>query len=158
LFTRQPVANPTQHEVVAHAPWPFQILLVDVECDFYDSASTTILDRPTSVHVPPNVPAEFIATLRQFSSDATALVTYLAITRPFLQAELNVKAHEGGELTSGLVDYAATHDFPPQDFVRRFSLPTRKSKVKTQVRLANGQLVTSSTVCDITFDLARQEF
>jgi methyl coenzyme M reductase subunit C len=45
-----------------------------------------------------------------------------------------------------------------KDFVRRFSLPTRKYHVKTQVRLANGQRVTSSTVCDITFELARHEF
>jgi methyl coenzyme M reductase subunit C len=42
--------------------------------------------------------------------------------------------------------------------VRRFSFSTRKSRTKTPVRLANGQRVTSSTVCDITFELARHEF
>jgi hypothetical protein len=41
--------------------------------------------------------------------------------------------------------------------VRRFSLSTRKSKDKTLARLANGQRVTSSTLCDITIELARHE-
>jgi methyl coenzyme M reductase subunit C len=45
-----------------------------------------------------------------------------------------------------------------EDFVRRFALQTRKSLTKTHVRLANGQRVTSSTVCDITFELACHEF
>jgi hypothetical protein len=42
--------------------------------------------------------------------------------------------------------------------VRRFALHTRKLVTKTPVRLANGQSVTSSTVGDITFELARYEF
>jgi hypothetical protein len=37
-------------------------------------------------------------------------------------------------------------------------MPTRKSKVKTRVRIANGQRVTSSRVYNITFKLARHEF
>jgi hypothetical protein len=41
--------------------------------------------------------------------------------------------------------------------VRRFALKTRKSLTKTPVRLAKGQHVTSSTVCDVTFELARHE-
>jgi hypothetical protein len=45
-----------------------------------------------------------------------------------------------------------------EDFARRFSLSTRKSQTKTLARLANGQRVTSSTVIDITFELARHEF
>jgi hypothetical protein len=49
-------------------------------------------------------------------------------------------------------------DFVSKDFVRRFALHTRKSLTKTHVRLANGQRVTSSTVCDVTFELARYEF
>jgi hypothetical protein len=56
------------------------------------------------------------------------------------------------------VDSAATLDFVFEDFVRRFALQTRKFVTKTHVRLANGQRVTSSTVCDITFELARHEF
>jgi hypothetical protein len=44
------------------------------------------------------------------------------------------------------------------DFVRRFALQTRKSPTKTHVRLANGKCVTSSNVCDVTFELARHEF
>jgi hypothetical protein len=59
----------------------------------------------------------------------------------------------------GLVDCAATLDFVSQDFVRHFSIPLRKSKVKTQFPLANGQRVTSSTVCEITFiELASHDF
>jgi hypothetical protein len=42
--------------------------------------------------------------------------------------------------------------------VRRFALRTRKSQTKTRYRLANGQRVTSLTVCDITFELGRHEF
>jgi hypothetical protein len=75
-----------------------------------------------------------------------------------MRTELTVKTHDGGELISGLVDYATTLDFVPEDFVRSFALHARKSLTKTPVRLANGQSVTSSTVCDITFELARHEF
>jgi hypothetical protein len=56
------------------------------------------------------------------------------------------------------MDCAATLDFVSQDFVRRFALQTRKSVTKTHVRLANGKRVTFSTVCDVTFELARYEF
>jgi hypothetical protein len=56
-----------------------------------------------------------------------------------------------------MVDCAATLlDFVSEDFVRRFALQTRKSLTKTHVRLANGH-VTSSTVCDMTFEVARHE-
>jgi hypothetical protein len=60
--------------------------------------------------------------------------------------------------TTGLVDCVATLDFVSEDFARRFSLSTRRSQTKTLVRIANGQRVTSSTVCDIAFELARHEF
>jgi hypothetical protein len=40
--------------------------------------------------------------------------------------------------------------------VRRFALQTRKLLIKTPIRLANGQRMTSSTLYDITFELARQ--
>jgi hypothetical protein len=69
-----------------------------------------------------------------------------------------VKTHDNGHQISGLVNYAATLDFVTEDFVRRFALQTRRSLTKTPVRLANGQRVTSSTVCDVTFELARHEF
>jgi hypothetical protein len=65
---------------------------------------------------------------------------------------------DGGQLISGLVDCAATLDFLSEDIVRRFALYTRKSPTKTPVRLANGQRVTSSIVCDISFELACHEF
>jgi hypothetical protein len=57
-----------------------------------------------------------------------------------------------------MVDCVATLDFVSEDLVRCFALQTRKSLIKTQVRLANGQRVTSSTVCDLTFELTRHEF
>jgi methyl coenzyme M reductase subunit C len=69
-----------------------------------------------------------------------------------------VKTPDGGHQISGLVDCAATLDFVFEDFIQRFALQTRKSLTKTHVRLANGQRVTSSTVCDVTFELARHEF
>jgi hypothetical protein len=69
-----------------------------------------------------------------------------------------VKTLDGGHQISGLVDCAATLDFVSKDFVRHFALKTRKSVTKTHVRLANGQRVTSSTVCDVTFELARHGF
>jgi hypothetical protein len=69
-----------------------------------------------------------------------------------------VKTLDGGHQITGLVDCAATLDFVFEDFVRRFALQTRKSVTKTHVRLANGQRVTSSTVCDVTFELAQHEF
>jgi hypothetical protein len=69
-----------------------------------------------------------------------------------------VKTPDGGHKISGLVDCAPTLDFVSEDFVRRFTLHTRKSLTKTSVRLANGQRVTPSTICDVTFELARNEF
>jgi hypothetical protein len=69
-----------------------------------------------------------------------------------------VKTLDGGHQISGLVDCAATLDCVSEDFVRRFALQTRKSVTKTPIRLANGQRVTSSIVCDVTFELARHEF
>jgi hypothetical protein len=68
------------------------------------------------------------------------------------------KTPNGGHIISGLVDCAATLDFVYEDFVRRFALQTRKSLTKTLVHFANGQRVTSSTVCDVTFEQARHEF
>jgi hypothetical protein len=70
-----------------------------------------------------------------------------------------VKITDGGQLIFGLVDSAAPLlDFVSKDLVIRFYLSTRKSHTKTLVRLANGQRVTSSTVCDTIFEVARHEF
>jgi hypothetical protein len=111
-----------------------------------------------AVPVPPVEAEESIATLRQFSPLATAMLTDLTEARPLIRTELTVKTLDGGHKISGLVDYAATLDFVSKDFVRRFALQTRKFVTKTPVRLANGQRVTSSTVCDVTFELARHQF
>jgi hypothetical protein len=92
---------------------------------------------------------ESIASLRQFFPEATAMLTDLMEARPMIRTELIVKTLDGGQLISGLVDCAATLDFVSEDFVRRFSLTTRKSQTKTLVRFANGQCVTSSTICDL---------
>jgi hypothetical protein len=86
------------------------------------------------------------------------LLTDLTEARPLIRIELIVKTHDGGQRISGLVKCAATLDFVLEDFVRRFALQTRESPTKTPFRLANGQRVTSSIVCDITFELARHEF
>jgi hypothetical protein len=72
------------------------MLLVDADCVFYDPAPTTILDEPTSVHVPPNNHEESIATLRQFCPGPTAPLTDLTETRPLIQTELTVKTLDGG--------------------------------------------------------------
>jgi hypothetical protein len=84
-------------------------------------------------------------------------MTNLTEARPLIRTELSVKTPNGEQLISGLVDCAATLDFVSEDFVRRFALPTRMSLTKTPVRLANGQRVISSIVCDITLELARHE-
>jgi hypothetical protein len=99
-----------------------------------------------------------IATLQQLSPPTTALLTDLTEAGPLIRAELTVKTLDGEHQISGLVDCAATLDFVSEDFVRRFALQTRKSLTKTRVRLANGQRVTSSAVCDVTFGVARSEF
>jgi hypothetical protein len=85
-------------------------------------------------------------------------LTDLTEARPLIRTELTVKTPDGGHQISGLVDCPATLDFVSKDLVRRFALQTRKSVTKTRVRLANGQRVTSSTVCDVTFEQARHEF
>jgi hypothetical protein len=71
---------------------------------------------------------------------------------------VNVKTLDGGQLVTCLVDGASTLDFVSEDFVRRSDLQTRKSPTKTLVKDANGQRVTSSTVYDVTFELARHVF
>jgi hypothetical protein len=97
--------------------------------------------------------------VRKNSIDATALLTYLTEARPLIHTELEVKTLDGEQLISGLVgDCAVALDFVSKAFVTRFSLPTQKSKAKTLGRLANGQRVTSSTVCVMTFEPARHEF
>jgi hypothetical protein len=96
--------------------------------------------------------------MQQFSPEAAALLTDLTEARPLIRIELTVETPDGGHLITGLIDCAATFDFVLEDFVRRIALHTRNSPSKTPVRLANGQRVTSSTVCDITFELARHEF
>jgi hypothetical protein len=158
LFTRQSLKNPAQQEVVALAPWHVQMWLVGSDRAFYDSPTSTTSDQPTSVHVPPAGPEESIATIKQFSMPATTLLTDLTEARPLIRTELTVKTLYGGHHISSLVDCAATLDFVSEDFERRFALRTRKSVTKTLVRLANGQRVTSSTVFDVTFELARHEF
>jgi hypothetical protein len=76
-----------------------------------------------------------------------------------IRTERNVKTPNCGQLISGLVDCDATLDLVLEVFVKRFALHTRKSQTKqTPVRLANGQRVTSSTICDIALELARHEF
>jgi hypothetical protein len=144
--------------VVARAPWLVRLWLVDADCTFYDSTTPTASDQPDSVPVPLDDTEPSIATVRQFSSPATTLLTDLTEARPLIRTKLTVKTLDGGHQISGLVDCAATLDFVSQDFVRRFALLTRKSTTKTPVRLANGQRVTSSTVCDVTFERARHEF
>jgi hypothetical protein len=114
--------DPTRHEVVARAPWHVQLWLDDADCAFYDLAPTTFSDEPTSVLVPRDVPEESIATLRQFSTEATALLTDLIEARPLIRTELIVKTPNGGQLISRLVYCAATLDFVSHDFVRRFAL------------------------------------
>jgi hypothetical protein len=135
--------------VVAPTPWPVQLWLVNADCTFYDHAPTTVLDQPNSVRIPHDDTEESIATLQQFSSTTTALLTDLAEARSLIRTELTTKTYDGGQLISGLADCAATLDFVSQDFVRRFDLQTRKSLTNTPYRLANGQRVTSSTVCDV---------
>jgi hypothetical protein len=144
--------------VVAPSPWLVQLWLIDADCAFYDPTSPTEYDQPISVHVPPYDTEPSIATLQQFSPPATTLLTNLTEGRPLIRTELTVKTHDGGHQISGLVDCVATLDFVSEDFVRRFALQTRKYVTKILVRLANGQRVTSSTVCDVTFELARHEF
>jgi hypothetical protein len=158
LFIRQSLENPTQQEVVARAPWHVQLWLVDATCIFYDQAPTRIPDQPTSVRVPYVDTEESIATLQQFSLTTTALLADLTEARPLIRTELTVKAPDGRRLITRLVDCAATLDFESKDFVRRFALQPLKSLTKTHVRLANGQGVTSSSVCDVTFEPARYEF
>jgi hypothetical protein len=111
LFTRQSLENPAQHEVVAPAPWHVQLWLVDADCAFYDSATPTAPEQPNSVHVPSDDAEPSIATLQQFSSLATALLTDLTEARPLIRNELTVKTPDGGHQISGSVDCAATLDF-----------------------------------------------
>jgi hypothetical protein len=96
--------------VVARALWLVQLWLVDVDCALYDPTPSAVSDEPTSVYVPSYGPEKSIATERQFSPEATTLLTDLTEARPLVRPELIVQT-EGGQLISGLVDCAATLDF-----------------------------------------------
>jgi hypothetical protein len=100
LFTRKSLDNPTQQEVFAPPPWHVQLWLVDVYFTFYDHAPTIVPDEPTSVRVPHDDTEDAIATLPQFSTTATALLTDLAEARPFIRTELTMKTHDGGQLVT----------------------------------------------------------
>jgi hypothetical protein len=108
--------------VVAQAPWLVQLWLIDADCAFYNPTSPTTSDRSVSVHVPHGEAEESIATLRQISPPAIALLTDLTEARPLIRTELTVKTREGRHQISGFVDCAATLDFVYEDFVRRFAL------------------------------------
>jgi methyl coenzyme M reductase subunit C len=83
----------------------------------------------------------------------------LTEARPLIRAELSVKSLDGGQQIAGSVDCASTLlDFVYKELVRRFTLLTMESKAITPIRLANGQRVTSSTFCEITFKVAKHEF
>jgi hypothetical protein len=104
VFTRHSLNDPTQQKVVYPAPWHVQLWLVDADCAFSDPAPTTVSDKHTSVHVPPHVLEDSIATLRQFSPEGAAMITDLIEARPLIQTELTVKTPNGMQLISGLVD------------------------------------------------------
>jgi hypothetical protein len=89
---------------------------------------------------------------------STTRLTDLTEARLLIRTEVIVKTPDGGQLISGLVDCATTLDFVSKDFVKDFAFQTLKSMTKTRVRLANGQRVTCSTVCDVTFELACHKF
>jgi hypothetical protein len=118
--------------VVAPAPWHVQLWFVDADCAVYNSTSPTAYDQPTSVPVPSGDAEQSIATLRQFSTRAIALLTDLTEARPLIRTELIVKTLDGGHLISGLVDCAATLDFVSEDFVRRFALQTGSLRLRPQ--------------------------
>jgi hypothetical protein len=158
VFTRESLDDPTKQEVICSNPLACSTLVSRCIVCFNDQAPTTTHDEPTSVRVPSDITKESIATLPQFSSKHAALLTDMMEAWPLICTKLTVKTHDGRQLISGLVNCAATLDFVLEDFVRRFALKTRKSPTKTRVRLANGHRVTSSIVCDITFELARHEF
>jgi hypothetical protein len=48
MFNRESVDNAIKQDIVAHAPWPIQLWLVDVDSEFPDQASTTH-DQTSSV-------------------------------------------------------------------------------------------------------------
>jgi hypothetical protein len=67
LFSRQSLENPAQQEVVAPAPWPLQLWLVDADCAFTDLTTPAAYDQPNLVPVPSDDAEPSIATLQQFS-------------------------------------------------------------------------------------------
>jgi hypothetical protein len=77
-FSCQFVDDPTHQEVVAPAPCLVKLLLVNTDCEFYDSAPTTSHVEPLALHLPHDEPIASIATRRQFSPDAFALLTKIA--------------------------------------------------------------------------------
>jgi hypothetical protein len=79
------------HEVVAPSPWPVQLWLVVVDCTFSDQVPTTVHDQPTSVRVLLDDTEQSNATLQQFPSTCTALLTDLTEARPLIRIELTVK-------------------------------------------------------------------
>jgi hypothetical protein len=80
---------------------------------------------------------ESIATLQQFSPEATAMFTDLTEARPLIQTEVNVKIRHGIQKNSGLVDCATTLDFVSEEFASLFQLVSMKSRHQFVLILAN---------------------
>jgi hypothetical protein len=84
---------------------------LNVDCDFYDIASTTAHVKLPLLQVPPDEPKASIAKLRKNSPDASALLSNCTDSCPLIRTELNVKSPNGGQLIFGLVDRVATFEF-----------------------------------------------
>jgi hypothetical protein len=95
--------------------------------------------EPSSLLVPLDESTTSIAKLRQFSTDATALLTDLNLN----QGER--ESHDGGEQFFRFIDCTTTFDFVSEDFVRRFSIPTVKSKTPSSTR--------QRSACNLLYDL-----
>jgi hypothetical protein len=76
-----------------------------------------------------------------------------------MQLFLSVSTSDGQPHGLALVDCAATLDFVSEYFVTRIRLSIRKAPIEyVYVRLANGQRVSTSTLCEVKIALAQCDF
>jgi hypothetical protein len=147
------IVDSAHQEVGALAPWMVLLWLVDVDCEFYDSAPTTSLPKP------PNEPTTSVTTLRQFfAKDTTALLSGLTKAHPFIRTGMKLKSRDGGQLLSALFDCVVTLCIRARGRYHKLIFDNFEVKLKNPVRLAKAQRMTSSIVCGITCELARHSF
>jgi hypothetical protein len=160
LFTLRSTTIAIVQEMVAPSPWHVQLWLLDSECPLPTTPHAT---STKELRVLSNDDSDIIAKKRLAQSRSLVVLSdHTEIRRPRLQiitfsVSTSVGQRHQTSNNTPLVHCAATLNFVSENFVTRTGLQTSKFATKTVVRLANGQRLTSTKVCDISLHVAQHD-